>query len=191
MNGKVGRSGKKAGGITVELLLAVILSVVVLFLILSLFSNNLKQMVVNSNISRMFANNSAKTANANWEANPTQTQVNVKQVNVQIVADQGLDWYRKNAIDLITKYKNQKEPLSDAQIADLAEQITIAKICGVLDPNDENHFNLSPYNIYANLVSGKTSINNKAFYYQSANVDLANQKEQLSLIKNVMRVSFK
>lgn len=122
-NCEVIKRGKKAGGITVELLLAIILAVVVLFFILSLFSDNLKTMVASSRISNMFDNNN-KTTYANQAFDPTS-------VNVQVLAEQGntlktLDDYKKAAIEKINHYA-ASPPANEAEVMDLAMWASIAK----------------------------------------------------------------
>lgn len=149
-NRKFGLRRKRAG-ITVELLLAVVLAVVVLFLILGLFSNNLKHMVVNGNISRIFANNSAKTAYSSWGANPTQTQV-----NVQTVADNGLDWYLDQAQAALTNYI-ANPPKNADETMDLAKWATILRLGGVLDENIRANF-IIPNNINIDFSDHKNGI---------------------------------
>lgn len=156
-NRKFGLRRKRAG-ITVELLLAVVLAVVVLFLILGLFSNNLKHMVVNGNISRIFANNSAKTAYSSWGTNPTQTQV-----NVQTVADNGalIRQYLNKARAAIDNYKTNL-PTTIEQKEDLARQITIERVIGNNDYM--NNTELAGYNTpdYGNIMA---NVNRKSKDY--------------------------
>lgn len=193
MINKADKNGIKAGGVTVELLLAILLSVVVLFLILGLFSDNLKQMIVNSNISRVFANNSAKTTYSNQNPDPTQTQE-----EVQIVADHALDWYLKNAQDAIAGYlKIPPSMLVGAQLEDFAKQVTIAKIGNI----SIDYKKIDPYGINVSLPSGYgqcyTSINNQKFLiFNTASSKInfsiyqSNDEERLTLIKEVLRKNF-
>ncbi len=118
------KTGKKIAGITIEVTLSVALSILVLFLALGLFSDNLATMAANSGIQNLFNRNNeiAKTKQDTWGIHPTKTQV-----NVQVVADQGLSWYLTQAQEKIAYY-NQNPPTTQAQVEDLAKQLTIAKI---------------------------------------------------------------
>lgn len=113
----------KKAGITIEIALSLALMVVVLFLVLGLFSNNLQAIAKNSGILNFFnkKNEISKTFNtADYQkVDPTQTQV-----NVQVVADQGLDFYLAKAQATVDQYKNATTPLSQQQIEDLARAIT-------------------------------------------------------------------
>lgn len=114
---------KRKAEITIEITLSVALSIVVLFLVLGLFSDNLSTMAANSGIKHLFNNNSsAKTMQTNWNVNPTQTQM-----NVQTIADQGLQGYVNNAQTTISKYV-QNAPTTEAQIEDMAKKLTILAI---------------------------------------------------------------
>lgn len=113
----------KIAAITIEITLSVALAVVVLFALLGLFSDNLSTMAANSGIHNLFNKKpSMEQADSSWGRNPTATQV-----NVQIVADQGLDWYLKNAQDTIDKYRDRTD-LTLAQTEDLARALTILSI---------------------------------------------------------------
>lgn len=165
MINKADKNGIKAGGVTVELLLAILLSVVVLFLILGLFSDNLKQMIVNSNISRVFANNSAKTTYSNQNADPTQTQE-----EVQIVADHALDWYFKNAQKLIATYRQiPPDKISETELEDFAKQVTIARIGGsnYINSNDLYSFSNPPPDGYG--IKTTMNYNNGDYYTKVIN----------------------
>lgn len=122
-------SGKKAASVTLELMLAILLAVLVLFFILSTFSDNLRAMVANSNIKNMFDNHQ-KITYTNQSFDPTS-------VNVQVLAEQGgiitpsplntLDDFKHAAIDKVNHYATNP-PQNEAEVLDLAKWATIAQI---------------------------------------------------------------
>lgn len=113
--------GRKAAGVTVELMLAITLAVVVLFFILNIFGDNLKTMVASSGIQRMY-DNEQKTTYSTQKYDPTS-------VNVQVLAEQGntLDDYKKKADEKIDGY-TKNPPKNQDEVIDLAKWATIAKI---------------------------------------------------------------
>lgn len=124
LNYKINKSGKKAAGVTVELMLAITLAVVVLFFVLSIFGDNLKTMVASSGIQNMYENNK-KTTYSTQQYDPTQ-------VNVQVLAEQGstvkpIDDYKTEAATKIDGYV-KNPPKNQDQVFDLAKWATIAKI---------------------------------------------------------------
>lgn len=126
----------KKAGITIEIALSLALMVVVLFLVLGLFSNNLQAIASHSGILNFFSkkNEVAKTfSTADYQkVDPTQTQV-----NVQVVADQGLDFYLAKAQNTVDQAKNATTPLSQQQIEDLARAITALSFDNsAKNPND-------------------------------------------------------
>lgn len=188
---------RKRAAITIELALAISLAIVALFALLGLFGNNLKNMIAASNMQRMFAYNPAKTATVKLAADPTATQV-----NVQVVASQGLQWYLDNAQAAIAKYKaNPPDPNDQSAIEDLAKQATIAKIGNTLSKEDK--ILLINYGISIN-ISGvgenpgdgyKTTIKGtKNLYFNGQNADPNvipySPDVQLSIIKEVTGKNF-
>lgn len=178
----------KNAEVTIEITLSIALSIVVLFLTLGLFSDNLKSMASNSGIHNLFNRNNeiAKTKTDSWGIDPTKTQV-----NVQVVADQGLDWYISNAQATIDKYL-KTPPTTSAQMGDLAKAETIAKIGGVLTASTENTLSKYPYGISiksknTNQNTGEifatTTVNNKTISYSSINGD----KTPLEIVQEVTR----
>ena len=126
--------GKKNASITIEVSLSVALTVVVLFLVLGLFSDNLQTMAANSGIRNLFnrENEIAKTNPDSWGTSSTRTTVGVhdstaSQENIQVVAEQGLDYYVAQAEATISKYL-ETPPTTAAQMEDLAKALTIAAI---------------------------------------------------------------
>lgn len=113
--------GRKSAGVTVELILAILLAVVVLFFILSMFSDNLKTMVTSSNMANVW-DNTHKTTFGTQQYDPTS-------VNVQVLAEQGhtLQWYIDQATTAIDKYKDTP-PATLSEVEDLAKWATIARI---------------------------------------------------------------
>lgn len=120
----VNARGKKAAGVTVELALAIILAIVVMFYVLSIFGDNLKAMMSNSNIANIW-DNSHKVTYSTQAYDPTS-------VNVQVLAEQGntlntLDDYKNTAIDKINHYA-ANPPQNEDEVLDLAKWATIARI---------------------------------------------------------------
>ena len=132
-NREVNKSTKKAG-VTVELILAVMLAVVVLFFILSIFGDNLKTMMANSNIHNMF--NNTNKATYTTQASP-QTTVSIgdpAEVPTQITGEQGLQQILTQAQQKIDNYINNP-PKNEQQVEDLAKWASIATTVRTADPN--------------------------------------------------------
>lgn len=116
----------KRAEVTVEVVLSGLLAVVVLFLVLGLFSKNLKTMFSNTNMNNFYIeNNSAKTANSFMKNDPTKTQI-----NVAIVAEQGLEAYHIKARAKIEAFALLKDSLTAEQKTNLAEALTIYSVSG-------------------------------------------------------------
>lgn len=112
----------KRAEITIEMAIAIAMSVVVVLLVLKLFGGNISTIVKNSGIGRLLYkdNSIAKTA---WADDPTKTQI-----NVQIVADQGsLAQYHNDAAAAIERYETEShtDTLTAENIENLALQLTI------------------------------------------------------------------
>ncbi len=86
---------RHSAGVTMEVAIGVALAVAVLFVILGLFNNNLKNMIVNTNLSNIFKNNDVKTAFSAFNKDYSSSQI-----NVQIMGEQGLARLRKKANNL-------------------------------------------------------------------------------------------
>lgn len=186
------KSNSRRAAITVEMALAASLGVLVLFLMIGLFSNTIKDMIASSNMSRMYTNNSARTADTNkrWTVDPTGTQV-----NVQLVGEQGLQWYLTQAQTRINDYK-KTPPQSESQKQDLAKQLTIARIGQIWDSGYTNLCHLYGISISLTSISGfMTTINGKSLYFntQEAAPDAISSSPdiQLSIVKEVVNNSFK
>lgn len=195
-NREVIKGGKKAG-VTVELILAIVLSVVVLFVVLGLFNDNIKEMIANSNISRMFANNAAsKTANINWSINPTQTEV-----NVQTIADQGLTSYLDRAQKTVDKYL-ATPPTTEAQLIELAKAVTIYNLgqststnpitTGYSDLQTRDNFDvqITSYIVRTTLTDKSLSNIAKSIALRYNRADLNNDPGKLAIIKKITLTNF-
>lgn len=184
---------KKNAGITIEVTLSLALSVVVLFLLLGLFSDNIKTLAANSGIWNFFKRDVsyAKTDQNKTFVNLTQTQE-----NVQVVAEQGLDYYIKQAQEIIDKYK-KNPPTSLQEEEEAARYITIARIAGTLTNDDRRLFYNSPYNIsvmYTQNIQETTAVFKdtkvKLDYTDSRNFASSSDKNKLALIKEVYGKDF-
>lgn len=99
------RLGKHPAMMTVELGVSLVLIVVVLFVVIGLFNDNIKSMIGSSNFSRLFSANGLKTFFQNFGRNYDDSQI-----YVQIMGEQGLEMLRKKAnnsdLDLIETAKS-------------------------------------------------------------------------------------
>lgn len=181
---------KRKAAVSTELVIGIALAVVALFLVIGLFNNNLKNMIVNSNISRMWGNNAQKT---DWNEDPSQAQQ-----LVQLTGSQGLEYYLTQAQDAIAKYK-ANPPKNEAEMEDLAKQATIAKIIGYygdspgLSAEDEIYFS-DTYKIFIDLNYGETSIgdNKKIYYNQNNGINaLPDKNVKLLVAKEITSGTFK
>lgn len=97
------KSKCKSAMITVELAVSLVLVVVVLFVTLGLFGDNIKDMVANGNIKNIFNGESIRTFFASWNKDYSGSQI-----DVQVMGEQGLEQLRKkannNSNDLIKPY---------------------------------------------------------------------------------------
>lgn len=190
--------GKKNAAITIEVTLSVALSILVLFLALGLFSDNLATMAANSGIQNLFnrSNEVAKTNQNKWGKVKTNIPtVNVNsQENVQVVADQGqtitLAQYLEQAQQKIANY-NQNPPTTPDQVKDLAEQLTIAKIGNITTDSAGQTINFASYyttygiKVTLNRLDGHytTKINTATI---TGDYNLSSQDGQLNSIKDVI-----
>lgn len=119
------RKSIKRASSTIEVALAIVMALLVLYLVLNLFSGNIQTVVKNSGLYKVTHKDNAdkKTANIAMDTDPTKTQI-----NVQIVADQGsLAQYHNDAAATIERYatESKTETLTDENIQNLALQLTI------------------------------------------------------------------
>lgn len=192
-------NGKKAAGVTVETTLAILLAVVVLFFVLSIFGDNLKTMVANSGIQRMYTNDQ-KTTYSTQQYDPTQ-------VNVQVLAEQGntlntLDDFKQAATEKINHYKDNPPQNAD-EVLDLAKWATIARITAgstiltssdygtLLAPNGINIDNLETYSTTVGTarINGRELTINKQFSYIPTNIN-ATAEYQLTQAKTIYNVQY-
>lgn len=131
----------KEASISIEVSLSVLLASAVLILALGLFSQSLKAMAFNSNMTNFFKNNTAKTANTYIDKNPTANRVTVAQIpqgqNTLIVGDQGLKGMHSAAQRAIEQLASITTPLTKEQLTNLALQLTILGVSGTDFPNVE------------------------------------------------------
>lgn len=111
----------KRATVSIEMVLIGALSVVVLFLILGLFSSNLKEMIVNSNMNNFLKSNSKKTANTALANDATQTQINVQTVGSQGLSVAQFNQSAKSTIEMLAKLPE----LTSAQKINLAQALTL------------------------------------------------------------------
>lgn len=117
-------NGRKRAGITIEVMLAAALALIVLFMILGLFSNNLKKMFEGGSINNMFTNNqSTSTFDKDYGYKATSSQDNGA-VGDQALAMQKIEDYRAEAVSKINYYAGLKS-LTNEQRLDLAKYLTI------------------------------------------------------------------
>lgn len=182
---KVKGNGNRQAGITIEITLSVALAVVALFLVIGLFSDNLQTMAAGG-MQNLFNRDKAaiKTGQDSWIADQTGSQV-----NVQVVADQGLEYYLSSAQSTIDKYKDRTD-LTQAQIEDLAKAITILSV------NKGTTSGVYPelrkkYSISIKLVSSGPCITKLVNSGESINYLLPDKTSgTVSVVKNIYSSSF-
>jgi len=117
----------RRAGVTVEVVIAIILALSVLFLVLGLFSDNLKTIADNAGINNLVKKDtSTVTANAKLNKNYTNSVV-----NVQIAGQQGLQWFMNNTqkqIDVLNTKSTTGAVVAPATTGlSAADQIDLAK----------------------------------------------------------------
>lgn len=131
----------KEASISIEVSLSVLLASAVLIIALGLFSENLKAMALNSNMTNFFKGNRAKTATTYMKTSAVNNRVMVAQIpaaeNVGIVADQGLSGAHSAAQRIIIQLASSTTPLTQQQLTNLALQLTILGVSGTDVPNVE------------------------------------------------------
>lgn len=193
--------GRKAAGVTVELALAIILAIVVLFFVLSIFGDNLKTMVGSSNMANVW-DNSHKVTYSTQQYDPTQ-------VNVQVLAEQGntlntLQDYIDAATDKINHYA-ANPPQNEDEVLDLAKWATIARITTgstVLTPEltqslitnngiyIDYQYNLQTTVRTARINSNNLVINKQFSYELSVPTNTSTAGSQLEKAKTIVRVQY-
>lgn len=86
------RLGKNSAMMTVELGVSLVLIIVVLFVVIGLFNDNIKSMIGSSNFSRVFSANGLKNFFQSFNRNYDDSQI-----YVQIMGEQGLEVLRQKA----------------------------------------------------------------------------------------------
>ena len=180
-SGSLNLNTRKSAMVTMEVLLAIILTVGALFLVLGLFNNNLKEMVDNSGFQSLFKKDVTATAYDTTNKDYTDSQL-----NVQIAGQQGLQWYMDKTQSLIDGYVAKASeiplvPLTAGQQIDLAKYFTVKSI-------------LSSWGIASTSTSGNSSEAESALaranginegytksIYQSLTVDVAAVKPEGSI----------
>lgn len=180
-------TGKKSAEVSVELSLSIVMSVAVLFIGLGLFSKNLENIATASGMKNLFnSEKHVKTFDDDAKLyagnNPTKTQI-----NVQLVADQGLNYYLSGAQATIKKYK-ANPPENQSQIEDLARAATIAELFDDLEPSDETAF-YRDYGINIAKERGFVKAGDKKLSY-SLSETIENEKID-DLAKKIMDGNFK
>lgn len=122
---------KRKASVSIEFVLSALLGIVVLFMVLGLFSNNLEAMTSNSGIKGIF-HNSTEQANfapsrTTYDVSTDNHTVTKAQIEVSIVGDQGLQWFKNQALTTIQRLEAQPN-LTEGQEADLAKALTILAI---------------------------------------------------------------
>lgn len=89
------KNESKPGTVTTEVAIGISLAVVVLFVTLGLFNDNLSAMFANSNLKSFFNPNSSKTTYDSFNRDYSNSQI-----NVQVMGEQGLEMLRRKANNL-------------------------------------------------------------------------------------------
>jgi hypothetical protein len=175
----------KQGAISIEISLSLALSVVILTVVLSLFSANIEKIAEASGLYNYFFHRSEKVTTYNDQKyDATKTQV-----NVQLVADQGLTYYIDNALATIDKYK-ETPPETLSQTEDLARAAAVAELYNKLATQDAIDF----YNDYKISIKEKSDYgyvkveNKKLSYTYNAQLGTSTE-EQYNLAKYILNTN--
>jgi len=146
---------KHSAGVTIELAIGVALAVSVLFVILGLFNNNLKNMIVNTNLSNVFKNNDVKTAFTAFNKDYSNSQI-----NVQIMGEQGLARLRKKANNLAltlieSPFNNTNVNANTIEYLSLAIEAIVGRgdICVYMKNDSDKFCNEDGIGGYAYLIN--------------------------------------
>lgn len=120
-----GKRGKLAA-ISTEVALSLVLAVAVLFVILGLFGDNVKNMIADSNFKNIFSNNALKTGFNSFSKDYTNSQI-----NVQIMGEQGLEMLRRKANNMALEL--MQNPTDENKTAVLYLAMAIQGIVGSPD----------------------------------------------------------
>lgn len=191
----------KTAGVTIEVSLAMALGIVILFLAIGIFSENLKTMALSSGMQNLFNKDKTAAKTEGWGTGKSITLANdptASQENVQVVASQGLtlNQYVANAQATINQYTTTP-PTTEAQMEDLAKALTIYAV-SIGTTNNINNFVATKNGIRINFNStdadmnpiGKTTVNGKTISYDTPTTDLSSQDLKLSIVKNVSNLNF-
>ena len=118
----------KSAMVTIELVISLVLVVVVLFVTLGLFSDNLKGVFTTGNFQNIFNGNGAKTLFSAFNKDYSSSQV-----SVMVMSDQGLEVLRKKANDAALKIL--QDGVTDSNKDTLAYLVSVIKI---IDGNGGN-----------------------------------------------------
>jgi hypothetical protein len=194
------KKGVKDAGVTIEVSLSIVLSIVVLFLILGLIGDNIKLMAANGGINNLFKGNTAKTKTDNWNVDLASNKVAVTEIPVTTVADQGhtLEWYLDWAQETVDDAKSGKTALTNSQIEDLAKALTILSIDAGDDPQNyvaianahAINIELFKKDTETNTQFGKTSVEFSSNNIISITYATASNAEKLTRVKEIYKNSF-
>jgi hypothetical protein len=197
---------RKRSEISVEMCISIALAVVVLFVVVGLFNNNLQAMVASSNMSNMW-NNTQKTTYSTQTEDPTKNSAIGSQVNVQVLAEQGglntLDDYINAAIANVDYY-DKNPPTTEDSVEDLAKCLTILKMTkGITVYDQHDGTNLATTHgikITINNVASETKvlkdtttglvINKQFEYAQGGTINLRSPDDQLTVAKEIKTVQY-
>lgn len=176
----------RRAGVTVEVSLSIILSVLVLFLVIGLFSENLKTLAANCGLANFLSKTKTEnlTSRKSWG---TLGDATATQVNVQVVADQGLQTYIANAQAIIEKYE-KTPPATKAELEELARAALILDLADKLTTANETL--AASYNIYIDHVRQTTTLeieNDSLNVHESLSIlQLQHRASNVSTIKEIV-----
>lgn len=201
MKNKKFKRNCKFAGTTLEVALSIGLGVVVLFVVLGIFGDNLKTMVSSSNINNLTKQSNQKTSYDSYNRNyaSSNAQVGVKYVPTQTIAEQGLEIAMAAAQATIDKYKDRDPAsLSLSETENLAKALTKYAI-GAGTQNNVNNptalkFNIAIYPTGATdpntgIPCGQTTVNSKSIYYQRFATSTSTENKVLA-IKSIDSLKF-
>lgn len=198
MKNKEFKRNCKFAGTTLEVALSIGLGVVVLFVVLGIFGDNLKTMVSSSNINNLTKQSNQKTSYESYNRNyaSSNAQVGVKYVPTQTIAEQGLEIAMAAAQATIDRYKDRDPAsLSPSETENLAKALTKYAI-GVGTRSNVNEPTSGKFGINIDFTNGmdpnsgipcgQTTVDGKSIYYPL----IVNTTNKLSAIKAVDAAKF-
>lgn len=189
-------SGIKNAAITVEIGLSVALGLIVLFLAFGLVSNNIQTLAEKTGLLNLAKKEKTTMNTFDKSAERQSIKIAQTQQEVQVVAEQGLDWFIQQAQETISKYKGRTD-LNKSEAEDLAKALMIAKMTG--KTTDSTGAAIDYVSFYKNngikvvylYPTYTTTITNNTTVKLSCDMGEHTSEVQLEAVKSVLKNDFK